>query len=65
MKDPQTSFKPSRRYLLQRSACGFGLMGLASMLGQEAMASVPENPLHGHVRSEASLDEGSWQAIAV
>ena len=38
-------FTPSRRYLLQRSACGFGLMGLASLLGQSRIAAEPQNPL--------------------
>ena len=44
MKDLQP-FRPSRRYLLQRSACGFGLMGLASMLGRTAAAAETRNPL--------------------
>src|SRR5215207_9231041 len=39
------TFSPSRRFLLQRSACGFGLMGLASMLGRTAAAAEPQNPL--------------------
>src|SRR6185436_6063190 len=37
---------PSRRYLLQRSACGFGLMGLASVLAQaNPTTSLVTNPL--------------------
>jgi len=42
MKDRETPFRPSRRYLLQRSACGFGLMGLASVLGADPLA--PKQP---------------------
>ena len=38
-------FHPSRRYLLQRSACGFGLMGLASLVGQNVSAVEPASPL--------------------
>src|SRR5215218_5457168 len=44
MTDPQ-EFHPSRRYLLRRSACGFGLMGLASMLQKSAFASEAVDPL--------------------
>src|SRR4051812_47711439 len=44
MKDTQFPFCPSRRYLLRRSACGFGLMGLFSVLGESATAIVT-NPL--------------------
>jgi len=35
----------SRRYLLRRSACGFGFMGLASLLSSQAGGSQPVNPL--------------------
>jgi len=34
----------SRRYLLRRSTCGFGLMGLASLLSNQASGQTP-NPL--------------------
>ncbi len=45
MKDPQNSMQPSRRFLLQRSACGFGLMGLASLLGRGRLAAAGVDPL--------------------
>src|SRR3954452_14629739 len=38
-------FQPSRRFLLRRSACGFGLMGLASLIEQNASAAEAANPL--------------------
>src|SRR3954447_23951848 len=37
--------QPSRRFLLRRSACGFGLMGLASLIEQNASAAEAANPL--------------------
>src|SRR3954447_22104804 len=45
MKDRPSPCHPSRRFLLQRSACGFGLMGLASLLEQNAAATQTANPL--------------------
>src|SRR5262245_3730136 len=44
MKDRQ-SFCPSRRYLLQRSACGLGLIGLASVMGQPKPVVAAPDPL--------------------
>src|SRR5438093_11450530 len=35
----------SRRWLLRRSTCGFGLLGLASLLAEQAEASAPADPL--------------------
>lgn len=35
----------SRRYLLRRSACGFGLLGLTSLLAEQCRASEPAHPL--------------------
>src|SRR3954447_6775005 len=45
MKDRPSPCHPSRRYLLRQSACGFGLMGLASLLGREAAAATMTDPL--------------------
>ncbi|MSO22277.1 MAG: DUF1501 domain-containing protein [Acidobacteria bacterium] len=42
----RTSAVPiSRRFLLRRAACGFGLLGLASLLADETQAAEPSNPL--------------------
>ncbi|MFN0165869.1 MAG: DUF1501 domain-containing protein [Bryobacteraceae bacterium] len=38
----------SRRYLLRRSACGFGLMGLAGMLAEQGLAADPLAPKKPH-----------------
>src|SRR5215831_1758519 len=41
--DPQ--FLPSRRWLLRRYACGFGLLGLTSLIAENAGASTTVDPL--------------------
>src|SRR2546422_19809 len=42
---PASALPTSRRYLLRRAACGFGLMGLASLLAEGSQAQEPANPL--------------------
>jgi hypothetical protein len=42
MTDMYTSL--SRRYLLRKASCGFGLIGLAGLLQQQAKAAEPANP---------------------
>jgi uncharacterized protein DUF1501 len=37
--------QPSRRYILNRASCGFGLLGLSSLLQPAAEAAAKDNPL--------------------
>ena len=45
MTSPPDPIPVSRRYLLERAACGFGMLGLASLLAEQASAAKPANPL--------------------
>jgi hypothetical protein len=42
---PDPEFLPSRRWLLQRYACGFGMLGLRSLIAERAEASTAADPL--------------------